>query len=257
MRGFASVGTGTSDNVTSLLTAHSSTRSYHIIANRLGPGSAGGGGGRMFDKSDGATEALFYDSGGGGNYSYFRGFSGNGFGWWFVVSPSTSANHAVGVSYNSSAAANVPIMYLDGVAQSLSTLQQGTGTATTNASAYMIGNRADFARNWDGHLGEFAAWDAILTAAEFAQLALGISALLVRPSALVEYIPLFGNATSTETTFKTAGASVGGALSTQHPRIVYPARSPSVIVTAAAAAAVPYAALMGATTTISGGRPQP
>lgn len=80
--------------------------------------------------------------------------------------------------------------YLDGGSKASNTTSRVPGDMNTT----MIGARADNGPSnyFSGNLGEAAMWDAALTDAEVAVLALGISPLFVRPGNLVAYWPLIG-----------------------------------------------------------------
>ncbi len=73
-----------------------------------------------------------------------------------------------------------------------------------------------------GRLGEIAAWDADLTAAEAAILALGYSPMLVRPQSLIAYWRLFGNASPEPDRIGGYNMAVTGAVKAPHPPIIYP-----------------------------------
>jgi len=62
------------------------------------------------------------------------------------------------------------VMYLDGVAQTVTETSTPVGTLVTTASAPFIGNRSGGDRGWDGHLAEIGVWDRLLSAGEMAGL---------------------------------------------------------------------------------------
>lgn len=232
---------GASGSITTGLTAHGTLRTYALWVYRVSDGE--GAGGRMFDKraSGGAqVEVLSIGSFLAGSYLYTRAWSG-GTGAWGFAYPATNAWRHLGVTYDAGAAANDPLMYLDGVSQAVSESAPPSGAPSTNADAYMIGNRSEGDRTWDGRIAEFAVWDVILTAAEMAALGAGISPLLIRPASLVSYVPLLGGQ-SPEPDWKIAGgATVIGTAAAAHPR-VFKARGlqtvPLVVVPVPAPAAV-------------------
>ena len=81
-------------------------------------------------------------------------------------------------------------------------------------------------------IAEFAVWDAILTADEFAMLgADGFSPLLIRPQSLVEYVPLVRDNVSRKLSIGT----LTGAAAQPHPRIIYPYSGQSIDGTASGA----------------------
>lgn len=157
-------GAASTDKITTNLTAHSSTRTYEVWAYRTGTGD--GALGRITDKHTVSAEVETFQVGGTLNdqYAYGRTFSG-GTADWEVALPSANAWHHIVVTYNSSAATNDPIFYIDGAVATLTADTNTTGTANTNTDPYVIGNRgSDNARNWAGNLDEFRVSNAIRTA---------------------------------------------------------------------------------------------
>jgi hypothetical protein len=83
-----------------------------------------------------------------------------------------------------------PVMYLDGVSQSL-TVANPTGARSGIAFADItIGAGVGLAREWDGRIAHLSFWDTELTLAQAQALAAGASPLSVQPSNLVNYWPL-------------------------------------------------------------------
>ena len=207
---------GSTSIITTSLTTHNSTRSYGIWTYREGAGEATFG--RMFDKS--AVERLINDQDGVSpdGYSFSRVFSG-GTADWVIAAPSLNVWHHVLVTYDSSSATNDPIFYIDGISQSLTGDSNTTGTANTNTEPYIIGNRGDVARTWDGRLCEFAIWNRILTAAEVASIGGDSFSALFYPDSLIFYAPLIREAID----IKGTGSLTDTATSViAHPRIIYP-----------------------------------
>jgi hypothetical protein len=182
---------GVSGSLTTTLTSHSTLRTFSIWGWITSSGEAGKG--RFFDKGAGVNMEQLQIEGDDtpDTIAYIRGFSGTDVVAKYSI-PALDTWHHFAVSFNAVAATS-PVMYLNGVAQTLTTDTQGTGTADTNALAYIIGNRVDD-RTFHGKLAEFAVWDAILDAAEIASLAKGFQAKLIRPASLVSYIDMVGYA---------------------------------------------------------------
>lgn len=227
-RGFSTTyGTGSTDQITTGLTTNANLRSYacFVYMNGLGGGSLG----RVWDKRGAGVDTDRLNAQSSGVINYFRIWSGGSQG--IAITVGTGAWAHVGISCDSSAAANLPLAYKDGVATGTGT--GTTGTRTDTANAYYIGNRGtDSARVWDGMIAEFAVWDAILTADEFAMLgADGFSPLLVRPQSLVEYVPMVRDHVSHKLTIGT----LTGAAVQPHPRsIILPSHRRSFVYSAAA-----------------------
>lgn len=73
--------------------------------------------------------------------------------WGFVV-----------VTYDQTSTSNDPIIYINGVSQSLTETVSPSGSLTNTADPYVIGNRLnDTARTFYGVISEFYVWGTILT----------------------------------------------------------------------------------------------
>jgi hypothetical protein len=59
-------------------------------------------------------------------------------------------------------AAGVTKMYLDGVSQGL-TGASYSNSATTQTAQFIVGNRPDNTRSWNGYLGNLFIWDRVLS----------------------------------------------------------------------------------------------
>jgi hypothetical protein len=79
-----------------------------------------------------------------------------------------------------------------------------------------------FGEYHDGAIADAAIWAAALDDAEVAALALGVSPLLIRPSALVAYWPLIGQASPEIDLVGRRELTVTGATAAPHPRLIYP-----------------------------------
>ena len=90
--------------------------------------------------------------------------------------------------------------------------------------------------NFAGDIAECALWDVTLNADEAAALAAGYSPLLVRPSALVRYLPLIGRSSPELELIARANGTVTGATTAVHPRIINPMRAQVVMPPVAAPA---------------------
>lgn len=212
-------GGAATDAITTTLTSHATQRSYAIWTYRTGSG--GGGFGRIFDKrtSSGQVELLLFDPTDADRYAYNREFSG-GSADWRVNAPSANAWHHVLVTYDSSSATNDPIIYIDGVSQSLTVDFNASGTANTTTDAFVIGNRTTgTARNWAGDLCEFAVWNRILTAPEAASIGTKKFSPLFYPKSLVLYVPLIRDVKDLK---NNTALTVSGTIVSSHPRIIYP-----------------------------------
>ena len=104
------------------------------------------------------------------------GFSG-GIGNWYTPVDSISLDtwQHVAVVYDNSADTNDPVVYIDGVAQTLIELDTPSGTPSSDAAVnFTIGNYAlATSRTFDGVLDDVRVYDRALDAAEIAALAAG------------------------------------------------------------------------------------
>jgi hypothetical protein len=191
-RTFTSGGAGTDAVV---VTSYAATEglasiSVSLWAKRTGDGGAGNG--RYVGK--GTTGAL--DIYCGANIITIeakRWSTTNGV--WHVTKPSNSVWHHLLVTYSYSATTNVPVVYLDGVAVTVTTDTAPVGTATDDDTLiWTVGNVAGI-RAFDGDEAEFGVFARIATAANAIALAGGVAPdhPTLRAS-LVLYLPISPNA---------------------------------------------------------------
>jgi hypothetical protein len=92
--------------------------------------------------------------------------------WTFGTSILNRWNHLVIVyDKNGFSSGTAPAVYLDGLAVTPTTASTSSGTPTDeNTYNFIIGNRADFAREFNGFLGMVGLWKRRLSANEAAQL---------------------------------------------------------------------------------------
>lgn len=207
----------TTSKIVTSYASHATLRTYSVWFKKDGTGE--GGLGRVFDKrvAGAQVELLFCDNVTTTNLKYARNLSGGERSWRWDIGTADALHHMV-LQYDAGNPETAPIVYVDGSSQSLTLENSGTGTANTNADAYVIGNRGSQERTWDGMICEFAIWDRTLSAAEIGILADGFSPLFI-PSSLSLYTPLIrepidlrGTGALTETDMAVLA----------HPRIIYP-----------------------------------
>lgn len=145
----ATSGAGTTDSVTSTLTAHATLRTYIAAVYVTGANSSGSLG-RIFDKRTAAVatqvEVLFADqnTAATNNFNFARLHSVSQGAWSTpigAVAPNTL--QIVHVVYDSGSTANDPAIYINGGAQVVTEITAPVGTPTNNAAAYVWGNRTD------------------------------------------------------------------------------------------------------------------
>ena len=157
--GFGSTfGVGTSDALITPLTHTSTQRTLLFIFNRNGPG--GGTYGRLFDNS---VEALYPDTTDNGLY-FDQTWSG--FAEWHIPLDTAGKTNTVVIAYDASSTSNIPVMYLNGVSQSVTTDVAPVGTVVSSTNAAYIGNRLSGGRNFDGRIWLAVVWDRVLSSSE-------------------------------------------------------------------------------------------
>lgn len=210
-RGFnTTLGAATTDKIVSAYTALPSSISIALFVNRNGDG--GDTYGAFCEaESDGGQNIIFGNDSGNNGFRFFRGWGAGGStgARWWAPRAATGAAHHYGVSYNGSATTNDPLMYLDGVSQ---TVTQDTanpsGTINTTAGVWALGNRnSDHSKCWDGTLEGFAIWTRILSAGEFAALAAGVPPESFSTN-LVESVPMISANTGLAGTPTITGTAV-------------------------------------------------
>lgn len=204
------------DKVATTLGSNSNLRSYGIWTFRSGDG--GGNLGRMFQKGTSGSTVNFNSNAGSDGYDFNRTFSPTSGVWGITPRPTANVWHHLLITYDSSSTSNLPLIYLNGVSQTVVIGTTPSGTRTDNAEVYNIGNRGDNNnRNWGGDLAEFAIWDRILSDGEAAALGKGYSPLFLLQG-LVEYVPMVRDLVSR----KNAAPTATGTTISVHPRIIYP-----------------------------------
>jgi hypothetical protein len=212
-RGFgATFGSGSTDRIATSKTDHATQRTWGIWAYRNGLG--GGSVGRVWDK--GGAEILRVND--ASDFRFHRGWSSNAGTWTFPLIATGAWRHIL-IAYNAGATGNDPLVWVDGVAQTVTQGGTPAGTVNTNADPYQVGNSSGGTQAWDGILAEFAVWDALLGLAEAQQLADGVSSLLIRPDALVSYAPLIREALDL---MGSGALTLTGTAVQPHPRLYLP-----------------------------------
>lgn len=112
-------------------------------------------------------------------------------GTWFWDGPQDTGWHAHLVTYSYSSTSNLPIYYLDGIAQTIvSTVSSPAGSIGSDNSPLCVGGTtSSTTKSWGGALRDAALWNTILTPLEAVLLASGLPPPLIRPDALVFYCP--------------------------------------------------------------------
>ena len=178
---------------------------------------------RLFDANTSAGNRRIFIT--GTNFRYGHTFSGSTAGFDTSISGlSLSTWHHVAITYDASNTTNIPLMYINGVSQSVTTGVAPVGTTTNSANNnHIIGNRLTlYDRAWNGRLAEFAFWNTILAPGQIADLALGAPAYRHNLSSLQLYLPFLGNASDrVQATPGTIAGTPTPSFSTDHPPMRY------------------------------------
>lgn len=117
-------------------------------------------------------------------------------GFWEVTSPVLAEGvwSHIAFTYDNSSTANNPLIYINGVSETVTETQTPTGTVSADdAFDFLIGNDGDFNRQFFGQITEVAYWSTVLTQAGVTQLAnsrIKGMPLQIQPSSLAGYWPL-------------------------------------------------------------------
>lgn len=112
--------------------------------------------------------------------------------------------------------------YLNGVAATTNT----TSSTPTGLTQTQIGKLATATQFMDGLVAEAAIWNIALVAGEIVALSKGVSPLMIRPTSLVSYWPLYGNESPERDRWKTrADLTLNNApTKADHCRVYMPSR---------------------------------
>ena len=118
--------------------------------------------GRIWDKS---SHALFVmDTGTTYMFRVFSGFEPDGF--WRIDIPSANAWHHLCLAYDTGSTTNDPVVYYDGVSQTVTESQTPVGTYADSGNPWNWGNDNGSTRTWTGSLASAALYNVLLTAGE-------------------------------------------------------------------------------------------
>lgn len=180
-------------------------------------GDGGGGAGRIIDKANGAAAggALIYQTSTQHGFNFYRYPTA---GMWSAPAPSANAWHHFAIAYDASSASNDPLIYIDGVSQTVTEIQAPSGTIAAETEPLNVGNRTANDRNWAGMLAELCAHNAILTPTQIGNLFLGFMAHTQQPSAVRWYAPLWAlHSPEIDISTNLATGTVTGTVAATHP----------------------------------------
>lgn len=143
-------------------------------------------------------------------------------GQWTIATPSTGAIHNLIITYDGSSTSNDPVVYLDGVSQTVTRTIPPVGSLTNASGNLVVGNRfLDNARAFNGMIAEYARWTRILTANEISSIANKNSPLFF-PSSLTLYAIISGFTSPELDSTASISGTVTGTSQIVHPNIIYP-----------------------------------
>jgi len=162
---------GTDDNVDTTYITHHTKISFTAWVYVRGWG--GNNLGRIIDKraSGGTQVFLLFVSSTNAKLNFDRNFSTT-LGEWVTPTNSIALGnwYHVALTYDDSSVSNDPKIYINGISQVLTESSTPVGTANTNTDSYIIGNRGDGLRGFDGYIEEVRLYNRILTDLEVMQL---------------------------------------------------------------------------------------
>ncbi len=101
-----------------------------------------------------------------------------------------------------------------------------TGTPTTSFDSIGSNGTPTAGTQVDGRIAEMAVWGSTLTAAEFASLGNGVSALLIRPQSILLYMVLLGNMSPEPDRISGVSGTITGTVAkADHCRIIRPSQT--------------------------------
>lgn len=179
---------------------------------------------RFFERNDtssGADQDLKWEFDDAWGFVFKGGWSTSGA--WSIAKPSTGAWFHACVTYSFSATTNDPIMYINGVSQTVTERATPSGTVENDGTTLTTGANAgggfSGVGSWDGRIAEFAIWNRILTAGEAASLGKAFAPSFM-PRGLVFYLPLIGRTSPEIELMKgSSGTLTGPPVNIAHPRI--------------------------------------
>ena len=142
--------------------------------------------------------------------AFQRGWSTStsGLASWTIPLPSVGTWHNIVVTYDATSTANAPVIYLDGVSQTVTTAVAASGTLLTGTIGYTVGAQTAGTDQLGGMVAEWATWNGvILTQADATALSKGVSPLAVGPQPPTFFAPLLGTGIDSDWGSGKVGAS--------------------------------------------------
>ncbi len=209
-------GTATTDIITTPAIASSSTnRSFCLWFNASAYDATVAR--RLLNHQSGGTLTMDLRVDVAGNLSYIGGYAVTD-GSWNAPEPSTGSWHHVCVTHVATSSVNEPLIYIDGVSQTVTENTNPGGAVDSATQTYLIGNTVAANRVFTGKIAEVAIWSTILSGANVTSLYnSGSGARADTIGTPTAYYTLCGNASPEPDEMGGTAATVTGALATDHP----------------------------------------
>lgn len=186
--------------------------------------SGAGGYGRILLYGNSSARYGFYNDNGDAGWGLaFSAYWTGGTAYWSIAYPDTSWHHYA-ITYAYSSTADDPIIYKDGVSQTVIERVAPSGSKGGTTNDFYIGNLASPDRYWGGYLAELAIYNRQLSSGEVVALSKGLAPVGI-PRGLVSYVPMMGRYTSEPDIVLNATATITATENVAHPRIIYPSTS--------------------------------
>lgn len=169
----------------------------------------------------GANRDRSFEMDDGWGFVFNFGFSSSG-GSWSVAKPGTGSWIHYAVTFDGASTSNDPIVYKNGVVDTLTERSGPSGTFKSSRTDLTIGSEFTSGQYWDGRLAEMAKWSRILTVDEVVALSKGFAPTFFKKN-LVLYLPLKGRASNEpDQIFGITGTAHNTPTYIEHPRMAYP-----------------------------------
>lgn len=146
-------------------------------------GDGGGGFGRIFEQ---AAQYIMLNQSAAYEFRATLWMTTDGV--WTVARPTQDVRTHFCLAYDGSSAANDPVIWFNGVSQTVTETATPAGAGTPATNAWSWGNSNSLARAWDGAMGNACTWNRVLTTNEVLQVVnYGCQSLV---SGLLSYLPL-------------------------------------------------------------------
>lgn len=139
-----------------------------VYLNGKGPSNEG----RIFSKASTTRYGILHrDFTNTNALDFFAGWSGSNGQWDTPAGTFVPGNYYhVVATYNANSTSNVPVIYINGVSQPLSTFSNPSGSLNADASNFTVGNANSGTRTFDGKIFYCRFWNRLITDKEVKSL---------------------------------------------------------------------------------------